>query len=223
MDSWEFNKIAGGVLGTLLFVIVISLVAEGVYHVEKPAKPGYVVEGVVEDDSHGGTAAAPAAEPMPDFGTVLATADAAAGENVAKRCLQCHEFKKGGPNKTGPDLWGIVGHARASHAGFAYSSAMKADTGPWTFDKLFTFLKSPQAAVPGTKMSFAGIRSVKDRLDLLAYMRMQADSPAPLPPPNPAAATAEAPAPGTTPAPGATPAAGTPPSDPAKPAAPAGH
>jgi cytochrome c len=244
MDSWEFNKIAGGVLGTLIFVFVIGLIAESVYDVEKPEKPGYVVEGVAEETATGGTAA-PAVEATPDFGTELPKADVAAGEGISKRCLQCHIIAKGGANSTGPHLWGVVDRPRASISDFAYSSAMKAEHTPWTYEHLFHFLKSPQAYVPGTKMSFAGIRSAKDRLDLLAYLRTQADSPAPIPAPNPAAAAGApantpaagtaapatdattppggtpaapangaAPATGTTPTTGATPAAGTPPAAP---------
>ena len=62
---------------------------------------------------------------MPDWGTVLATADVAAGKTISAKCEQCHDLTKGGPNKIGPDLFGVVDRARASHAGFSYSSAMK--------------------------------------------------------------------------------------------------
>ena len=88
---------------------------------------------------------------------MLPTADAAAGQKISARCEQCHDLSKGGPNKIGPNLWGVIGRARASRPGFSYSGAMKADHGPWTFDKFFKFLKAPQSYVPGTKMSFAGL------------------------------------------------------------------
>ncbi len=204
MDSWEWNKIAGAVLGTLIFVLVIMFATEMVFEVEKPAKEAYHVEGVVETASTGG-AAAPVEEPVPDFGTVLASADVTAGKAVAVKCQQCHDLAKGGPNKIGPDLWDLIGRPRATHPGFSYSSAMNSNHNPWTYEELFKFLKSPQAFVPGTKMSFAGIRSAQDRIDLLAYLRTQEDTPAPLPPPAPAK-----------PADAATPPAATPPA-PAKP------
>jgi cytochrome c len=181
MDSWEWNKIAGAVLGTLIFVLVVKFAAEAIFDTKLPAKPGYVVEGVSEE-----TTASPALavqEPLPDFGTVLPTADIAAGKEVETRCQQCHDSSKGGPNKIGPNLWGLVGRPRAEHPGFDYSSAMAANHDPWTFDKLFRYLKAPQAEVPGTKMSFAGLRSAQDRLNLLAYLRTQSDSPLPIPPP----------------------------------------
>jgi cytochrome c len=193
MDSWEWNKIAGAVLGTLIFVMVVKIVGEAIYDVEPPAKPGYVVEGV-EETPAAGPAAAPVEEPVPDWGTVLASADVAKGAEVHKRCEQCHDISKGGPNKIGPELWGVVGRPRASHPGFSYSSAMKAKGGNWTFDELFRFLKSPGSYIPGTKMSFAGLRSSQDRIDLIAYLRTQSDSPVPIPPPS-AAKPAEAAAP----------------------------
>ena len=183
MDSWEWNKIAGAVLGTLLFVLVVMFVAEAVFKTPLPKKPGYAVE-VPEEQQSAATATQPAAEPLPDFGTVLPAANVAHGKEVSARCEQCHDLSKGGPNKIGPNLWGVVERSRASHPGFDYSSAMSADHDPWTYDKLFVFLKAPQATVPGTKMSFAGLRSTADRIDLLSWLRTQSDSPAPIPPPK---------------------------------------
>jgi cytochrome c len=180
MDSWEWNKIAGAVLGTLMFILVVKFVAEAVYDVPAPAKPGYVVE-VPDEPATQTAASAPVAEPLPDFATVLPAADIAHGKEVASRCQQCHDENKGGPNKIGPNLWGVVERARASHPGFDFSRAMSASKEPWSFEKLFVFLKAPQADVPGTKMSFAGLRSVQDRVDLLAYLRTLSDSPAPIP------------------------------------------
>jgi cytochrome c len=181
MDSWEWNKIAGAVLGTLLFVLVVKFVAQAVYETPAPAKPGYAVD-VPEEAQTQTASAAPAAEPLPDFGSVLPSADINHGKEVAARCQQCHDESKGGPNKIGPNLYGVVGRARATHPGFSYSSAMNANHDPWTYDKLFAFVKAPQADIPGTKMSFAGLRSAQDRIDLLAYLRTLNDSPPPIPP-----------------------------------------
>ena len=181
MDSWEWNKIAGAVLGTLMFVLVVKFIAEAVYETPVPKKPGYAVE-VPEEQQTTTASAQPAVEPLPDFGSVLPTANVGQGKEISTRCEQCHDLSKGGPNKIGPNLWGLVGRPRATHPGFDYSSAMSANHDPWTYDRLFVFLKQPQAAVPGTKMSFAGLRSAQDRIDLLAYLRTQADSPLPIPP-----------------------------------------
>jgi cytochrome c len=179
MDSWEWNKIAGAVLGTLIFVLAVKFAAEAIYDTPLPAKPGYVVEGVSEEPV---AASAAVEEKLPDFGAVLPAADLAAGKEIEARCQQCHDSFKGGLNKIGPNLWGVVGRSQAGYPGFNYSNVMAANHDPWTFEKLFRYLKAPQA-VPGTKMTFAGLRSVQDRINLIAYLRTLADRPAPIPPP----------------------------------------
>ena len=187
MDSFEWNKIIGAVLGTAIFIFVVRLVAEKVYEPEIPAKPGYVVEGVVETPA-GGAASAPVEEAMPDWGTVLASADVAGGKTLSGKCEQCHDLSKGGPNKIGPNLYAVVDRVRGSHEGFAYSAALKGKPGNWSYDELFKFLKAPGSYIPGTKMSFAGLKSEKDRINLIAYLRSNADAPAPIPAPKPAGA-----------------------------------
>ena len=135
---------------------------------------------------------------MPDWGTVLASADVAGGKTVSTKCEQCHDTSSAKTTKIGPPLFGVVDRARASVAGFAYSSAMKGKPGNWTYDELFKFIKAPGADIPGTKMSFAGLRSEKDRINLIAFLRSNADAPArhparprqPPPPPLPAPAAA---------------------------------
>jgi cytochrome c len=221
MDSFEWNKIIGAVLGTAIFIFVVRQVAEVIYEPEVPAKPGYVVEGVVETAASG-AAATPVAEVMPDWGTVLPAADVAAGKTVSVKCEQCHDLSKDGPNKIGPNLYGVVDRARASHPGFDYSSAMKSKTDPWTYDELFKYLKSPQSYVPGTKMTFAGLPREQDRINLIAYLRSNADGPAAIPAPAPKTAAPATPGPaagaaaGAAPANGAAPASGAAPADAAK-------
>jgi cytochrome c len=198
MDSFEWNKIIGAVLGTAIFIFVVRQVAEVIYEPEHPAKPGYVVEGMTE--AAAGGAAAPVAEVTPDWGTVLPAADVAAGKTVSSRCEQCHDLSKDGPNKIGPNLYAVVDRPRASHAGFDYSGAMKSKGGSWTYDELFKYLKSPQSYVPGTKMSFAGLSREQERINLIAYLRSDADSPAAIPAPAPKTATPAAAAPAAAPA-----------------------
>jgi cytochrome c len=208
MDSWEWNKIAGAVLATLMFVLVLKIAIGAIFEVPEPAKPGYIVAGVPAE-SASGASSTPVAEVLPDWGTVLPKASVADGQTVSGRCQQCHDLSKGGPNKIGPNLWGIVGRPRASHPGFDYSSAMMANHDPWTFDKLFTYLKLPAAMVPGTKMTFAGITSEQDRINLIAYLRTLADSPVAIPAPAPAKPAA-APAPAASGSAPASPAAAAP-------------
>lgn len=185
MDSFEWNKIIGAVLGTVMLIFVIRLVAEKVYEPEVPAKPGYVVEGVAGPGAGG--AVAPVEEAVPDWGTVLAKVDVAAGKTVSAKCEQCHDTSSAKTTKIGPPLYGVVGRARASAPGFSYSSAMMSEHEPWNFTSLFKYLKSPASMVPGTKMSFAGLRSADDRINLIAFLRTQSDSPVAIPAPAPAA------------------------------------
>lgn len=187
MDSFEWNKIIGSVLGCLLFLVAVSLISQAVYYAPPPAKPGYVVPGVVTTTASEATPTQPAAEPIPDFAMVIPMADAMKGEMIAQQCMACHDFSKGGPNKIGPNLYGVVGRPRAMHPGFDYSAAMKAKGGNWTYADIFEFIKQPQLFIPGTKMTFGGLPKPQDRLDVIAWLRMQADTPAPFPPPEPAA------------------------------------
>ncbi|WP_040308871.1 c-type cytochrome, partial [Asticcacaulis biprosthecium] len=163
------NKILGAGLATGLVIMGVSIGAESIYHREAPEKPGYLIE-VAEAEEAGGAATV---EVLPDWGTVLATADLAAGEAAFKKCASCHNAANGGPNSTGPNLWGLVGRPTASHAGFEYSEAMKAHAGEapnWTYDQLYGFLGAPAKWVKGTKMAFAGIKKPEERIALIAYL-----------------------------------------------------
>ena len=180
MNSFEFNKIAGAVLGTALLVFGINELAGIVYHTEAPEKPGFAVE-VAE----AATEAAPAeAAPAVSLGTLLASADATKGQAVFKACAACHDVSKDGPNKVGPNLWGVVGRMHGVHEGFAYSEAMAAlKDKPWDYAALNEFLLAPKQAIPGTKMAFGGVKKDADRANLLAYLATLSDSPVPFPAP----------------------------------------
>ena len=191
MESFEWNKVIGAVLGTVMFIFVIRLIAEAVYEPATPAKPGYIVEGVVENAAGG--SAAPVEEALPDWGTVLPKADAAAGKATSSKCEACHDTSSAKTIKIGPPLFGVVDRPRASIAAFSYSGAMKAKGGTWTYDELFKFLKSPGAYITGTKMSFAGLTRAEDRINLIAFLRTNTDgTPVAIPAPAPAAAAAPA-------------------------------
>ena len=134
----------------------------------------------------GATAATPKPDEIPDFASAIPAASVSDGQQVAQRCLQCHVWDRGGPNKIGPDLYGIIGRPRASHPGFSYSTAMTSKGGTWTYEEIYRFLRSPAGYIPGTKMTFIGLPRAQDRLNILAFMRSWADKPPPLPPPKPA-------------------------------------
>ena len=174
-------RIVGGVLGAILFVVAVHIASQTIYYAPPPAKPAYVVPGVEAkaEAAAPATAAAPAAEAAPDFATAIPAADAMAGASIAERCAACHDWTKGGPNKIGPNLYAVVTRPKASHPGFDYSAAMKAKGGDWSYAELFNFLRQPAGYVPGTKMSFAGLPKASDRLNVIAFLRMQADTPAP--------------------------------------------
>ncbi|MDP3803877.1 cytochrome c family protein [Brevundimonas sp.] len=199
----KWNKIIGAGLATVFVILVVREGTAFIYHTETPEKMGYFVDAPEE-------AAGPAAEVAlaPDWGTVLPTADLAAGEAAFARCKSCHTIDAGGPNGIGPNLFGIAGRPTASHAGFAYSDAMTAHAGAnptWTLDELDQFLTAPGRHVPGTKMSFAGIRDTATRVDLIAWLRSQGSTDMAIPAPDPARQPGAAPA---APVEGAAPVAG---------------
>ncbi|RJF86192.1 cytochrome c family protein [Sphingomonas cavernae] len=147
-----------------------------------------VDRGAIPPPAAGAAAAVPAAPP-PDLGTLLASADPARGKSVAGVCASCHTFDQGGADRTGPNLWGVVGRDVASHSGFAYSPAIGTHPGNWTYEELDRYLASPARAIPGNKMAFAGIRRPQDRANLLAYLGSlgSAGVPKPAPKAEPAA------------------------------------
>ncbi len=184
----QVNKILGAVLATGLVIMGIKLGSEAIFHREAPEKPGYAIE--VADTGEGGAAAA--VDTPPDWGTVIPTADIAAGEKTFNtKCTSCHNDKQGGPNAIGPNLWGVVDRPVASHAGMDYSDAMKAhakEVPNWTWDAMYAFLGAPGKVVKGTKMTFVGVKKPEDRINLIAYLHTQGSTAYAVPPPKPAAA-----------------------------------
>ena len=170
--SFEINKILGAILFALLVATSLRLVAEGIYG----APPSH----------EGATAAlAPATvkppEPSLPLPQLLMQASAEKGARVARRCISCHTFTEDGKNRLGPNLWNIINRKKASHQGFSYSSAMKSQSGAWSFEELNAFVENPRKHVRGTSMGFAGLRKEKQRADLLLYLRTLSKDPAPLP------------------------------------------
>ena len=180
MSSFEWNKIIGAVLASMILAMVSGIVAGNLIKPTIPAKPAYVVASA-EKPAAGKEAAAAPAGPEP-IAPLLAKADPAAGKEQAKKCTVCHTFEKGGPNRIGPNLWNVIGEPIAEdRGGYAFSSALSAHKGQkWTVDDLNHWLFNPQSFAKGTKMTFAGLPKAKDRADVVAYLNTLSDTPQPL-------------------------------------------
>jgi len=178
MDSFELNKIIGAILGTCLILLVTSFTAGALFAPAMPDKPGFAI--AAKEEAHGGEGKE-AAAPSEPIEKLLQTASVEKGAAAAKKCAACHTFEKGGPNRVGPNLWGIVDRDRASVAGFNNSAPIKAKGGKWTYDDLNKFIANPKGYINGTAMGFAGIPKDSERADVIDYLHTLADNPVPLP------------------------------------------
>lgn len=182
------NTIAGWALFAGIVALGASLVSGEMFRNHPPHEGGLEVAG--GEEAEGG--AAEAEKPIEFY---LASADAAKGEAVFKKCTACHNADKGGANALGPNLWGVLGKPHGHVPGFAYSDALKGVPGNWDWKSLSDWLASPKKYAPGTKMTFAGISSPEDRANLIAFLNTKSDSPLPLPAAPAEAAHAEGAAP----------------------------
>ncbi len=165
---------------TALIVIGINKISDVIFHVEKPEKSAYKVEGVELAQSTQVNADVKKVVQV-NIKEILAMGDLTHGEKVFKKCSACHIVAKGGKNKIGPALYGIVGKQSAVAEGYSYSKALKAHGKNWSFEELNAYLLKPQSHIKGTKMAFAGLRKDKDRASIILYLNSQSDSPLPKP------------------------------------------
>ncbi len=178
MDSFELNKIIAAILMVALLVIGLGKIADGVFHVNKPEKPGYKVE--VEGQSTTVTQASKVVEKI-DIAALMAQGDVSSGKKIFKKCAACHSIKKGGTNKIGPALYNVVGRKVGGATDYKYSKTLASYGKNWTFEELNGFLKKPASYLKGTKMSYAGLRKETDRASIIKYLNESGDNPKPLP------------------------------------------
>ena len=177
MDSFELNKILGAVLGSCLILLVMNFTAQALFAAKMPEKPGFAIAA---KEAEGGAKEA-AAAPSEPIEKLLQTASVDKGAAAAKVCQACHTFDKDGPNRVGPNLYGIVGDKKGEGRNFNFSAAIKAKGGSWSIEDLNQFIANPKGYIPGTAMGFAGISRDSQRADVLAYLNSLSDHPAPLP------------------------------------------
>lgn len=169
MQSLDAKRLAGAVLGVLVFLVAVRVLEVAILEPRNLSRPAYILKGLVQAHPSGGAPLPP--EAMPDWSRRLATADISEGRRLAGQCAGCHDLSPARKTIGGPGLYGVVGRPRGSLPGFAYSDAMKGAGGAWTPGNLFVFLRDPQLAVPGTRMSFGGLEDPQQRVDLIAYLR----------------------------------------------------
>lgn len=174
-NTMTLTKAAGAFIGALLFLMLANWGASALFHVgpaghggehgEEEIAQAYTIP--VPESAEGGGEE----EPEIDFEALMASADAAAGEREWAKCRSCHALD--GSDGVGPHLNGVVGREVASVAGFGYTDAMvahAAEAPVWDPAALQVFIENPRGVVPGTAMSFAGLRDPQARANLIAYL-----------------------------------------------------
>lgn len=179
MSDLGMNKLAAGVICGGLLIMGGIKGADVLLPHQTLEQNAYPIE--VADTGASTTAAVEAPKGPEPILALLASADIAAGEKLAKKCTACHSFDDGGPAKVGPNLYNIVNAAAARDGGFSYSTAMANMGGEWSYTNLNGFLHKPKKWLEGTKMNFAGLKKPSDRANLIAWLRSLSANPAALP------------------------------------------
>lgn len=165
-SSFEMNKIFAAILVAGITAMFAGFLAEKLVHPKELKEDAVAIDG--GEVEVGGAVQQAGPEPIM---ALIASADIAKGEKLSKACAACHSFDQGGPNKVGPNLWGVVGNSKAAHSGYEYSAALKSMGGAWGYLELNKFLWKPKAYMPGTKMNYNGIKNPEDRAAMIAWLR----------------------------------------------------
>jgi len=174
------NKIIVSIVFAIILVLGINKIADSIYYVEKPEKSAYQVESVTTVASTTTSETNSVNSGTENIMALFASASAADGAKIFSKCKACHSIAKEGGNKIGPALWGVLGRKAGSLSDYKYSKAMTAYGKSWSFEEMNGFLTKPKEWVKGTKMSYAGLKSAKDRASLILYMNENTDNPLPL-------------------------------------------
>ena len=177
MNAFEINKIIAAIILAVLLFFGVGKLADFIFYVEKPKEPAYKVEAPVAKVA----SAQAASSEIIDIKALLASGTIEHGQKVFRKCSACHVVAKGGKNKIGPVLYGVLGKQSASVSDYKYSKALIAHGKVWSFAEMNSFLIKPQAHIKGTKMAFAGLRSEKDRASVILFMNSKSDNPLPTP------------------------------------------
>ena len=182
MSGFEINKILASIIVAIIIFVIIGLVGNLVVKInyDEPQITAYKID-IPETSADSSTQTSTNDKMVESISLLLAGASLEQGEKIFKKCGSCHNYKKGGKSKIGPNLWDLINRQKASVSGFAYSKALSDYGGKWTFEELNEFLYKPKEYISGTKMNFAGLKDVEDRADLILWLRQQSDNPIPLP------------------------------------------
>ena len=182
MYGFEVNKFFAAFILALLLVFIINYIGNKIVNIEKhnEKETAYKIEipeldqsKIISKDNNG--------EDIEPVSMFLLKASIENGEKIYKKCGTCHNYEKGSKSKVGPNLWDIINRSKGSIDRFAYSKALSEFGGKWTFEELGIFLYKPKQYISGTKMNFVGLKNVKDRADLILWLRQNSDNPVSLP------------------------------------------
>ena len=170
-DTMTATKTVGAVCAALLVLLLGQWAASSIYHVgEGGHGAGHAVSVIFADLEEGHAVDAADDAPAVDIATLLATADPAKGKKVFAKCKACHKADEAS-NGVGPHLVAIIDREVANIGDFRYSNPMAELSGVWDIERISAFVANPKSFLPGTKMSFAGLKKDTDRANLISYLQ----------------------------------------------------
>ncbi len=172
------NKILVSIVFAVILVLGINKITDVIYQVEKPENSAYQVNVTTVGSSE--TQESSGSSQDGDIMALFASVSATDGAKIFKKCAACHSISKGGANKIGPALWGVIGRKAGAISDYKYSKALVAHGKIWSFEEMNGFLIKPKEWIKGTKMAFAGLKNAKDRAAVILYMNENSDNPLPI-------------------------------------------